>query len=351
MATIYDVATLAGVSPATVSRVFNGVTVSPEKAEQVRHAAAELQFTPNRTARTLRRQSSEVIALIIPDIENPFFTALARGVEDRAQSSGYSVVLCNSDEQVEKEARYIDIAVSENMAGVILAPASDHTNLDALISRRRPIVGVDRSAHGYEIDAVLADNAAGGRVAAETLFNRGHARVACITGPADVETSQKRAAGWRDVFETRNPDANPDTYLRYSNYRIDGGWDAMAELMALPTPPDAVFVANNLMAVGALRQLASTGKTPDAVDLVSFGHLPFATLKPRGVSIVELPARQLGITAATLLIDRINGDDQPARTVIVPSSAVAYAESTAESASSATLPDESVRQRRAAHLA
>jgi LacI family transcriptional regulator len=137
MATIYEVAARAGVSPATVSRVMNGTKVSPELAELVRAAASELDFTPNRTARTLRRQNSEVIALIIPDIENPFFTALARGVEDRAQESGYSVVLCNTDEDTGKEARYIDIALSEHMAGVILAPASDHSDLSSLLARHR----------------------------------------------------------------------------------------------------------------------------------------------------------------------------------------------------------------------
>lgn len=331
MATIYDVAALAGVSPATVSRVLNGVPVSPDKAEQVRRAAAELRFTPSRTARTLRRQSSEVIALIIPDIENPFFTALARGVEDRAQTAGYSVVLCNSDEQRDKEAKYINIAISENMAGVILAPASSHTNLDPLIARGKPVVAVDRSAHGYTIDTVLADNAAGGRAATEVLFKQGFSRVACITGPRDVETAQQRAAGWREALDAHThahadepTDGDTDSptddkmYLRYSDYRIDGGRNAMAELLALPTPPDAVFVANNLMTVGALRQLEQSGQGR-SIAIASFGNLPFSVVRPGGVSMVELPARELGATAAELLLERINGDKQPARIVIVRS--------------------------------
>ena len=151
MPTIYEVAALAGVSPATVSRVLNGVPVSPAYAAKVRQAAEALNFTPNRTARTLRRRSSEIIALIIPDIENPFFTALARGVEDSAQAAGYSVVLCNTDERQDKEAKYLKIALSEHMAGVILAPTSNHTNLDAVVSRKTPVVAVDRSAHGYTV--------------------------------------------------------------------------------------------------------------------------------------------------------------------------------------------------------
>lgn len=199
MSTIYEVAALAGVSPATVSRVFNGITVSPEKSELVRRAATELAFTPNRAARSLRTRSSEVIALVIPDIENPFFTAMARGVEDVAQEAGYSVVLCNTDENPDKEAKYLSIAVSENMAGVILAAANDQVDLTALLTRRRPVVAVDRGPHGFTIDAVLVDNIAGGRAATQALADRGFTRIACITGPRDVETAQQRADGWRDV--------------------------------------------------------------------------------------------------------------------------------------------------------
>lgn len=328
MATIYEVAALAGVSPATVSRVFNGGPVSVQYAEKVHRAANELNFTPNRTARTLRRRCSEVIALVIPDIENPFFTSLARGVEDGAQVAGYSVVLCNSDEQQAKEARYLEIAVSENMAGLILAPASHQTNLDVLISRKMPVVAVDRSVHGYAVDAVLADNKAAGQAAAATLYAKGFTRLACITGPRDVETAALRALGWQEVVNAHHHGAGADIYLRYSNYRADGGHSAMAELMSLAEPPDAVFVANNLMSLGALQCLRDLGQAPPAVGMVSLGDLPFASLEPAGVTLLPLPARQLGVTAAQLLIDRINGDNQPARTILLPTDGLARCQRT-----------------------
>ena len=196
MTTIYEVARLAGVSPATVSRVFNGVGVSAEKAIAVRQAARQLKFTPNRTARRLRKQESEVIALVIPDIENPFFTELARGVEDAAQSAGYSVVLCNTDSQVEKESVYLQIAISEHMAGVILAAASAHSNLDGILAAGRPVVAVDRST-GYDIDAVIFADRTAAEAATEKLVQAGFQRIACITGPEDIETAQERALGWR----------------------------------------------------------------------------------------------------------------------------------------------------------
>jgi LacI family transcriptional regulator len=313
MSTIYEVAALAGVSPATVSRVLNGVSVSPEKAKLVRDAAEHLAFTPNRTARTLRRKSSEVIALVIPDIENPFFTSMARGVEDVAQAAGYSVVLCNTDEDAEKEARYLAIAVSENMAGVILAAAHETVDLSALVHRQRPIVAVDRSPRGFDIDTVMVDNTAGGRDATQSLFDRGFRRVACITGPLGVETAQRRADGWREVVAAH---AGDERYLRHANFRVDGGRAAMEDLLAMDEPPDAVFVANNVMSVGALQVLFERRLTPN-IGLASFGDLPFPTLPHTQVTIIPLPARHLGVTAATLLIERINGDNQPARTIVL----------------------------------
>jgi LacI family transcriptional regulator len=316
MATIYEVARRAGVSPATVSRVFNGVRVSEAKAQSVRDAAAELKFTPNRTARTLRRQSSEVIALVIPDIENPYFTELARGVEDVAQEAGYSVVLCNTDEQLSKESTYLDIAISENMAGVILAPASDHTNLDDVIASGRPVVAVDRST-GYDIDGVMMANRAAGKAAADALVKAGYRRIACITGPREIETAFERADGWRSVASRLDGGADEEELVRYSTFRVDGGRAAMEDLLALPEPPDAVVAANNLMGVGVLQVLSERGLIPPRVGVAVVGSLPFTTLTPTAVTMVRLPARHMGVTAARMLIERINGDTEPARTIVL----------------------------------
>ncbi len=316
MSTIYDVAALAGVSPATVSRVLNGEKVSPEKSRLVRDAAVSLAFTPNRIARTLRKQKSEVIALVIPDIENPFFTSMARGVEDVAHAAGYSVVLCNTDEDPQKETAYLHIAVSENMAGVILAAASDHVDLHDLIRRRRPVIAVDRGPHGFEVDAVTVDNRAGGRDATRALYDQGFRRIACITGPREVETAQQRVDGWREVLIDEGREL--DAYLRFADFRVDGGRAAMGELLALDNPPDAVFIANNLMSVGALQVMFEHGITPGKMGVASFGELPFSTVPPSGITIIPLPARALGVTAAQMLIERIRGDDRPARTIVLP---------------------------------
>ncbi|MER6978273.1 LacI family DNA-binding transcriptional regulator [Streptomyces carpinensis] len=254
--TIHDVARAAGVSPATVSRVFNGGRVTPERAQSVQQAAAALGFAPNRLARSLRKQRSSVIALIIPDIENPFFTSLARGVEDAAQRTSLSVVLCNSDEDTDKERRYLEVALGEQMAGVIVAAASqDDTDLGPLIARGVPVVAVDRRPHDAEVDAVRADDRHGGEVATRHLLQAGYRRIACITGPEGASTSEERLAGYRAALHAArsNGAVADDAYVRHADFRVEGGRAAMRELLALPEPPDAVFVTNNLMTIGALR--------------------------------------------------------------------------------------------------
>jgi LacI family transcriptional regulator len=321
--TIHDVARAAGVSPATVSRVFNGGSVTPARVQSVQQAAAALGFAPNRVARSLRKQQSSVIGLVIPDIENPFFTSLARGVEDAAQRTSLSVVLCNSDENTEKERRYLEVALGEQMAGVIVAAASrDLTDLGPLITRRIPVVAVDRRPHDAEVDAVMIDNHHGGEVATRHLLRAGYRRIACITGPEGASTSEERLAGYRSALNGRlageplDP-ALAQAYVRHADFRVEGGRVAMRELLALPEPPDAVFVANNLMTIGVLEALRETGRTPPGLGVLSFGDVPWASLVRPSLTTVELPSYDLGRTAADLLLQRMAGGDASLQTVVL----------------------------------
>jgi LacI family transcriptional regulator len=322
MATIYDVARAAGVSPATVSRVFNGGRVTAGRAAKVRRSAAELGFAPNRVARSLRMQRAALIGLIIPDIENPFFTALARGVEDAAQETNLSVVLCNTDEEVEKERHYLEVAAAEQMAGVIVAAASRHrTDLSALVDRGMPVVAVDRRPRGASVDAVMMDNRHGGEEATEHLLRSGYRRVACIAGPEGASTSDERLAGYlavmRDHLQEAGPGAPLAEYVRHGDFRVESGRTAMAELLALPEPPDAVFVANNLMTVGALAALREAGREPPGTGLLSFGEVPWPELVTPAITSVRLPSYDLGFAAAGLLQERISGADKPLQTVVL----------------------------------
>ncbi len=317
MPTIYEVARLAGVSPATVSRVFNGITVNPDNVIRVRQAAEELQFIPNRTARRLRRQTSEVICLIIPDIENPFFTALARGVEDCAHEGGFSAVFCDSDDQPDKEQTYLKIAYAEQMAGVVLVPTSDQPDLNRLLKQGTPVVAADRSAGNPLVDTVVLDNFKIALMATESLYFRGFRRVGCITGPRETETAQLRAAGWRQAFAQYHPKADPDRFLRHADYRVAGGREAMESLLESSNPPDAVVVANNSMTVGALEAMQDHAISPNELGLACLGDLPYSMLQRSGVQTYPLPARALGHAAAELLLQRIAGDTGPPRRLVV----------------------------------
>lgn len=305
MATISDVAARAGVSTATVSRVLNGIAVRQDLTEAVRRAAEELEYSPSRAARSLRRQLGEVIALILPDIENPFFTAVARGAEDVAQAHGYSIVLCNSDDDIAKEAVYVKIAISERMAGVIIAPAGETTSLSSLADRRQAVVVIDRPADD-DLDHVLEDNVAVSRQGVNMLIDRGFARIACITGPMSTFTARERARGWREEMLAHGL-AAPDEMLVYANFRVGGGRTATDQLLALPDPPQAILATNNLVGVGVLQILAEQQGARTTIGVGIIGDLPFATSTTSDISLVPLHPREMGMTAARLLLDRVNG--------------------------------------------
>ncbi|WP_277209141.1 LacI family DNA-binding transcriptional regulator [Isoptericola croceus] len=328
MARIVDVARRAGVSTATVSRALNGKNVRPELAAAVRDAVAELGYSPDRTARSLRRRHSEVIALVLPDVENPFFTAVARGVEDVALEAGLSVVLCNTDDRADKEERYLAVVHDEKMAGVLLAPATSTPSIDKLVGHGRSVVVFDRRVT-HAVDQVTFDNRSLGYRAARALADRGFRRIACITGPAATSTAVDRADGWRDALRDAGLAADDDL-LVHANFRVDGGYEALGVLLDRSPTADAVLATNNLAGVGVLRALADRygrplpspgagagGKvTGPELGVGVVGDLPFATSRTSDVTLVPLSPRSLGVTAARLLLGRIAGDDAPARHIV-----------------------------------
>jgi LacI family transcriptional regulator len=309
-----DVAKMAGVSTATVSRVLNGKTVRADLTEVVQRAVRDLEYTPDRTARSLRRRHSAVVALILPDIENPFFTAVARGVEDVAAEAGYSVVMCNSDELPDKERRYLGVAKSENMAGVIIAPTGPKPHLEGLLERGRALVVVDREVR-HSVDQVAFDNRELGRRATKLLIDRGYRLIACVTGPAKVSTAVDRAKGWRDAMAAAGL-AAPARYLCRRSFRVDGGLAAIEELLALPEPPEAVLATNNLCGVGALRAVAARNLEA-SFGVAVIGDLPFATQPLENVVVTPLNPRGMGVTAARMLLERLDGLDLGPRKVVL----------------------------------
>jgi LacI family transcriptional regulator len=317
--TIRDVAAVAGVSPATVSRVLNtNDRVRPELRDRVHDAVARLGYRPNSQARSLRTRATTVLGLIISDIQNPFFTALVRGVEDAASAVGYSVVLANTDEDLSKEQRYLEIAAAEQMAGVVLSPASAaDTRIDLLVERSIPVVTIDRRIRSSTVDSITVNNHRAAHEAVSHLLAAGCRRIGVVAGPPDVTTGAGRLAGYRAALKEAGIPLDPSLVVR-GNFRVDGGREATRKLLAAGPPPDGLFVTNNLMTVGALDALAEAGlRYPEDLLLVGFDDMSWAGLAPP-LTLVEQPTYDIGRNATELLLRRIGGEDFPVQRLVLP---------------------------------
>lgn len=319
MVTIRDVARLAGVSPGTVSRVLNGSDrVTPETTERVRAAIERLNYSPSAVARGLRVRATRVWGVVLADIENPFFTSAVRAIQDVAWAAGYSVVLCNSDEDPDNERRAVELLVAQRVAGVIVALASETSRtLEPLFQAHTPVVAIDRRVPGAPVDTVLTDNREGARNATLHLVEGGYRRVACITGPRHLTTARDRLDGYLSALGMGGRAADP-ALVRHENFKEDGGYRATQELLALDVPPDAIFVANNLMTLGALEALDAAGlRVGEDIALVGFDDLPWSSLVRPRITTVAQPTYEIGRRAAELLVARVSGDAAPLREVIL----------------------------------
>jgi LacI family transcriptional regulator len=305
-----DVARLAGVSPATVSRCLNGGTVNPRITADVNRAVAQLGYRPNLIARGLRKQVSNVWACVISDIENQFFTAMVRGVEDVARGVHHSVVLCNTDEDIEREAEYLRLIVSQRMAGVIISATRNGTDISALTRTGVQVVSVDREM-SEPTDTVLVNSREGAEVATAHLIAKGCRRIACITGPHDTTTGEERLRGYRAALRAAGYPVNPDLE-RYCDFKEAGAFAATLELLA--QRPDGFFVANNQMTLGVLRALAANGvAVPTEIAVAGFDDLPWWSMSRPSITAVSQPAYEMGRAAGQMLADRIGGYEGPPR--------------------------------------
>ncbi len=317
VATIRDVAELSGASAATVSRVMNGKPwVNPELRAQVLAAVKELGYQPNRVARSLRTQASSVLALVVSDISNPFFGSVIRGVEDIARDADYSVVLFNSDEDVERERRCLSIIIAERMAGVIISPTSERkTDLSPLALNGIPVVAVDRLPVTSGIDTVRSNNVEGARLATEHLLDQGYRRIGYVGGPTAATTSRERLVGYKVALRQARLRFERQLFTA-GDFKEDSGAVMMTRL--LRARADAVLVANHTMAIGALRSLREAGMNyPDDIGFVAFDDPPWASLTHPSLTVIAQRDLEIGRQAAHLLSERIRQPNRPAVSTIL----------------------------------
>lgn len=320
MATINDVAVEADVSIATVSRVIhNKPHVRPEVRERVLEAINRLGYQPSRVARSLRAQKSSIIGVIITDVQNTFFTNLARAVEDVAYKNKYAVFLCNSDENPQKEEFYLEIMRAENVAGIIISPTHESDIPVAnLVEAGIPVVCVDRQLVDTDVDTVLVDNVSGSRRLIRHLIqDHGHERIAIITGPQDSTTGRQRLEGYQKALVEAGLPLE-DEFIKVGSFKEDWGYSSAQTLLALNKLPTAIFAANNLLARGAIRAIFERGlNVPDDVALVAFDEIEWADICRPTLTYVKQSSYELGKVSAELIYKRINGDLGPVHTIIL----------------------------------
>lgn len=322
MATVHDVARRAGVSTSTVSHVVNGTRfVSDELRERVMQAMRELQYIPNAAARMLTLKRSHMIGLIVSDIRNPFFASVARGVEDVAQEHGYTVVLCNSDENAEREAACLTALESRAVDGVLLASAGvADAHLARLVRAGYPIVLVDRDLPDLGAPAVLLDNEGAAYGAVRHLISGGHRRIAMLTGRASISTTVERVAGYGRALAEAGI-AIDKSLLVSGSSTAEGGFQAANKVLDNRRPPSAIFSGNNLMSIGALQAIAGRGlSVPDDVALVGFDDFPYPwsdAFRPHLTTVAQ-PTYELGRRAAEVLVERLHGasSGEASRTIL-----------------------------------
>jgi LacI family transcriptional regulator len=315
--TLREVAARAGVSPITVSRALNNTGyVSQDVRERVFRAAEELGYIPNAVASSLRSSKTQLLALLA-GVTNPFWASVARGIEEVATEAGYGVLLCNTDDDPAKEVRYIDQLARRRIDGLIIAATKGSASVLQRLGRHQPFVLIDRMVEGVEADTVRGDNSGAAYRMTQHLLSTGFSRIGVISGSHNVSTAEERVAGYRAAMAEAGVPVQEDMIL-CGQYTESWGYQATHELMTRPTPPDALFAANNFIALGVLEALHTLGlNVPQDVAVVCFDdttNLPSA----RFLTTASQPAEQMGRMAASLLLDRLAEPGRAPRDLVLP---------------------------------
>ena len=329
MVTLKDVAKRANVSFSTVSRAINEPgMVKPATRARIEDAIRQLDYTPHRAARRLRGRAAhaKIFGLLIPDIENPFYSGIVRGVEERAFAEGYAVILSNTNEDPDREEFYLNVLRQEAAAGAILPPFSDGgkrtLDPDAL---GFPVVCFDRRPIQEELDAVVVDNEHGAFMAVSHLAELGHRRIGGIVASVNLSTSREREAGYRRALAEHGLPED-DALIRSGEPRAEAGHELALELLQSDAPPTALFVGNNVMTMGALTALRERGlEIPTDVSIVTFDDPPWASLVTPPLTSVRQPTYEIGRTAADLLLRRVESPDLDGEVRVLPTELVVRA--------------------------
>lgn len=321
--TIYDVARAAGVSVATVSRVLNHHRgVRPGTREQVMRAVRELNYQPNLIASALMTGQTRTVGLLVPDISNPFFAEICRGVEDAGAERGFSLVICNTDERLDLEAQKVNLLRKKAVDGIIFASAEvGDANIVELQQAGYPIVLISREVDGIEANSVSVDDFQGGYLATKHLIGLGHRRIAHLAGPLRTRPGLYRKKGYEAALEQADIEVDP-ALIAAGEFNLQSGRAmARALLERLPEPPTAVFAGNDLIAIGAIKELRQAGlRVPADVSVVGYDHTALAEVADPPLTSIAQPMHEMGRRAMELLLAAIAESPSATRThqIVLP---------------------------------
>ena len=315
MPSIKDVAQTAGVSTATVSRVLaNTSRVKDETRQRVLEAVEQLNYRPNLIARSLRAQKSAKIGLVVSDIRNPFFTAISRAVEDSAYEQGYSVLMCNTDENPEKEEMYLNVMHDENVAGVIFSPTQQFSRRFKSHVSTIPYVMIDRFVENRDVDMVLLDNVAAAYELTTHLIENGYRKLAGLFGDAST-TAPERSRGFHKALKD-NGLSPVATHI--IGPRIRQGYETTIALLTQKEKPDAIFTSNSMLTAGAFQAIRDSKLiVPHDIALVGFDETTWGALVDPPITLIAQPTEEIGRTATELLFQRIEEPTRSPKTVIL----------------------------------
>lgn len=306
--TMKDVAARAGVSVATVSRVMGGKGgVRPELEKRVRQAIEELGFRPNQAARRLRERKARIIGVLVTDIQIPFFASIVVGIDRILQEAGYLPLLGNTFDSLASEKAHLDNFLSEGVSGVIFAAVNsqDVSNYGRLLDTGVPLVAIDRMPGDLRVDTVQVANMQATSQAVSHFILEGHRRIALIAGPSQISTAVERQAGYEQALRQAGLPLDP-ALIQVGGYTLEGGYRAMRALIENPERPTAVFIANNVMTLGALQYVNEQSlEIPGDIALIGYDDMPWAASLRPPLTVVAQPDYEIGVLAARLMLDRI----------------------------------------------
>jgi len=330
-ATIKDVAQLAQVSTTTVSHVVNNTrAVNPATRARVLGAMSTLGYQPNILARSLRKGVTKTIGLIVPDASNPFFAEVARKIEDLGFKQGYSVILCNSDNDPIKQTSYINTLLAKRVDGVIfISSDSAPSDLSRLVDNHIPLVVADRDVSLEFADVVLLDNERAGYEATRHLLELGHRNIACITGPYDLSPSMQRMEGFKRCLSEFGIQFQPQL-IQTGDFSIQSGKVATLRLLSAGPKPTAIFALNDMMAIGAMSAVNQAGLSiPGDMSLIGFDNIELAGMVTPSLTTVAQPIPEIARQATSLLIERLAGTRNGSNQKVILSAELLLRDSTA----------------------